>query len=855
MLPDTDYLPTWYKQRVAGALGPDQLAAAQKAAAHANTPTMAHFDGLGRTFLTIADNGKDTGGVEQLYNTRTVLDIVGNPSEVIDALGRVVMRYDYDLTKARIHQASMEAGERWTLNDATGKPIRGWNSRDYVSRTEYDPLHRPLKSYVQGGDPSEMNPSVIAQEILAEQTIYGDSADAGLTAQQQAQANLRGKVLRHRDGAGIVVTDLYDFKGNSLRSSRQFASDYKNPPDWSQTPALEAETFSSATSYDALNRAIAATAPDGSVYRPTFSEAGLLEKVDVNLRGAQVNGQAVWTAFVTAIAHDAKGQRTLIQYGNGAATAYAYDPKTFRLTNLKTTRPVGLNGLASQIFNDPAAVQNLGYVYDPVGNITRIADAALKTIFNANQQVDSASDYIYDPLYRLIQVTGREHVGQSAFAFSPPDGNYRDYPFVGATQQSDLQALRNFTELYAYDPVGNFQTIAHQAMNGNWTRAYAYNEASLTEPGKQSNRLSQTALQTGANPPIEPYAYDGHGNMTRMPHLPLMRWNYKDGLSASSRQVVNAGAAVTTYYVYDGNGLRARKVTESQNGARQNERFYLGGFEVYREYGSGSVLPSLERQTLHVMDVEQRIALVETQTIGAGASSTPAQRYQIANHLGSASLELDNAGGLISYEEYSPYGSSSFQGGRSKAEMSLKRYRYTNKERDSENGFTYHGARYQASWLGRWSSCDPSHIPDRPNLYIYARAQPIRLEDPTGNQGVEPNAERRAFDYVKKMLGQDPRELVLAAGLGPISMEYLQTILVKNKIIPAPTSTYPTVSGPTISATPLSEQIEGRIITYNIGDGTETVYARGNHAELDRLQRGADNLSAHVLYENLSSPG
>ena len=358
LLPDADYLPSWYQQRVGGALGPYELAAAQKAAAHANTPAIAHLDGLGRTFLTIADNGKDASGAEQLYSTHTALDIVGNQSKVIDTLGRVVMRYDYDLLKARIHLASMEAGERWTLNDSKGKPIRGWNSRDYVFRTEYDVLHRPLKSYVQGGDPSEGNPSVFTHEILVERTIYGDGADAGLTAAQQAQANLRGKALRHCDGAGIVVTDLYDFKGNSLQSSRQFATDYKNPPDWSLNPALEPETFANARAYDALNRPIASTFPDGSVYRPTFSVAGLLEKGDVNLRGALANGQPVWTAFVTRIAYDAKGQRTLIQYGNGAMTAYAYDPKTFRLTNLKTTRPVGLKGLASQIFNDPATVQN-----------------------------------------------------------------------------------------------------------------------------------------------------------------------------------------------------------------------------------------------------------------------------------------------------------------------------------------------------------------------------------------------------------------------------------------------------------------------------------------------------------------
>ncbi len=33
-----------------------------------------------------------------------------------------------------IHQASMEAGERWMLNDAAGKPIYAWDSRDHQFR-------------------------------------------------------------------------------------------------------------------------------------------------------------------------------------------------------------------------------------------------------------------------------------------------------------------------------------------------------------------------------------------------------------------------------------------------------------------------------------------------------------------------------------------------------------------------------------------------------------------------------------------------------------------------------------------------------------------------------------------------
>src|SRR5205823_4470644 len=86
-LDGSGYLPTWYTARKNGGLGPQEQAAAAKAAAHANTPALAHFDTLGRTFLTIADNA--TAGK---YETRTDLDIEGNQRAVTDARGRVVMR-------------------------------------------------------------------------------------------------------------------------------------------------------------------------------------------------------------------------------------------------------------------------------------------------------------------------------------------------------------------------------------------------------------------------------------------------------------------------------------------------------------------------------------------------------------------------------------------------------------------------------------------------------------------------------------------------------------------------------------------------------------------------------------------
>ncbi|MCI0557963.1 MAG: RHS repeat-associated core domain-containing protein, partial [Nitrososphaera sp.] len=57
--------------------------------------------------------------------------------------------------------------------------------------------------------------------------------------------------------------------------------------------------------------------------------------------------------------------------------------------------------------------------------------------------------------------------------------------------------------------------------------------------------------------------------------------------------------------------------------------------------------------------------------------------------------------------------------------------------RDEETGFTYHGARYYASWLGRWTSCDLAEASETWNRYEYVLGNPIKRFDPNGKWGVE----------------------------------------------------------------------------------------------------------------------
>jgi RHS repeat-associated protein len=241
---------------------------------------------------------------------------------------------------------------------------------------------------------------------------------------------------------------------------------------------------------------------------------------------------------------------------------------------------------------------------------------------------------------------------------------------------------------------------------GNWTRNYIYD--TLT------NRLLKHDLLQSSND----YTYDEHGNITSMPHLSLMSWDEKD-------QLISAGnGTFTSYYNYDAEGSRTRKVVDKGNIIEA--RYYIDGYEVYRKYTNNTL--TLERKTLNISDDEKVFVRIEQKT-----GENAIMRYQYDNHLGSACLELDEVGQIISYEEYHPFGTTSYRSGRNETEVSLKRYKYCGKERDEETGLYYYGMRYYAAWLCRWTQPDPMKE-KYPNIssFVYCANNPINLIDPEG---------------------------------------------------------------------------------------------------------------------------
>lgn len=680
----------WYADRMALPAGNPARRAAILASDHAHTPAVHHTDPFGRTFLSVADNGSLGKS-----STRLELDIDGEHVAVTDARGVVSLRQTRDGSGHVIEAVSADAGTTTNVFDALGRPYRSWDSRGYTHRKKFDVLRRLTHVYV--------TPPVGAT-FLAERIVYGE----GL-------ANLRGRLHQHYDGAGVLVNDAYDYDGRITRSTRRLARTFRSTPVWDaldadRAPAgyltdaealLEPDVFVTQTAYDAMSRVKRLITPDGTKAELTYNEAALLDRVDVHPRGAVSR-----TPLVRRVDYNARGQRVRIDHGRGVTTLYAYDDRSTMLIGITTTRD-----------SDGARVADLGYTYDPAHNIVQVDDGAQPDVYYAGDVVGGTQLFEYDALYRLKRSEGREHPGQVGYALGP--NGYPDAPVRNIPHPNDLEALLRYFELFTYDEVGNIQSVAHRVpanpING-WTRRYSY-EAT-------SNRLFWTSLPGDADsdPPVRRYRYDERGNTTQTPHLATLGWDHDDRFANTVRGTSRA------YYVYDSQGQRVRKVIEANGTVR--ERVYVGNFERYRELDGVALETAkvtLERETVHAFDGHKRVALLETVTTDPAKPGPTRVRLQLANNLGTATVEVDLDGGVISYEELYAFGGTSFRAGEPD-----KRYRYGGKERDEETGFYYHGARYYAPWLGRWISPDPAGLVDGTDVYAYVENNPIKFGDPTG---------------------------------------------------------------------------------------------------------------------------
>ncbi|KAL1842622.1 hypothetical protein VTJ49DRAFT_4670 [Mycothermus thermophilus] len=596
----------------------------------------------------------------------------------------------------------MDAGTSAAVTDIFGSVVCSWNSRGVCYRYQYDELRREVAKLLVQGPGAEGGTIVVRAE-------YGESA----AADEAARGNLRGQLWRVYDQAGLHVNSRFDLRGHGIETQFFLADEYKSVLDWSvrpdkKPPRISPRPFMQTTRLNNFGEPVVSIDAKGNTTRRTFSRVGHVvrvhfqhaELIDDEDDGAEGEG----VGYLTKATFHADGLPETRHYGNGVHTEYTYHPLSRRLVRERTTNGKG------------AVLQDLTHTYDAVGHRVRTRDGAAQTQYFRNCRVEAAWEYRYDGVGQLVEAWGRGRRN--------PTYRYR--------------------ETYEYDLAGNLTSMTHGAPEDRfitgWTRRYHYEEPSaLGSDGVVSNRLSRTTVGSAE----ERYGYDAAdagavGCMTSMPRFSVLRWNADNMLTACAGQRVLDGTPEITYFVYNYAGRRVRKVTESSSSSspsstpdekseaprKTRDTLYLDGVEVQMRMVGDGTTPAMTRTLARAMgeDLGDVIALVES----ASDSGALLDRYQAG-----PGLELDDDGRLVTYEEYSPFGTAVYSAVRRDVEAP-RAYRFARYEHDRETGLYHCGARYYMPWLGRWTSPDPLGDVNGPNLFAYCVNNPVGADDHDG---------------------------------------------------------------------------------------------------------------------------
>ncbi|WP_349969701.1 RHS repeat-associated core domain-containing protein [Pseudomonas caspiana] len=528
--------------------------------------------------------------------------------------------------------------------------------------------------------------AVAEQNRVVERFTYGGP--------ETADDNQCNQLIRHDDTAGTVHHPDYGLPGSPLTEVRQFLRELEMP-DWPLTVAerdglLEIDGLESTWAFDAQGEVIEQTDAKGNTRQFKHTIAGQLKSVSL---GGQV--------LLSEIRYNAFDQIEQETAGNGVISRSTYDPQNGRLTEL------------SAALHDAPPLQHLKYGYDPVGNIDQIEDAAQPVRFFANQRIEPINQYRYDTLYQLIEATGREVKTGASHGPALPD--LQNLP-------PDANQIANYTQSYEYDAGGNLLEMRHVG-------------------AQLFTRTMRVALDSNRSLPANEAdveiddGFDANGNLLQLVRGQSLSWDARNQLHQVTAVKRDNGPDDKELYIYDGNGQRCRKVRSSQTSTRTliGEVRYLPGLEIRSEP---------DDEILHVITVQagrNSVRVLHWTSTPPSRIANDQVRYNLSDHLGSSTLELDHQGGLISQEGYYPFGGSAWWAARSASEAKYKTVRYSGKERDC-SGLYYYRARYYAPWLQRWINADTSGRDNDLNAFKMVHNTPVNKIDRDGNVPIPTNA-------------------------------------------------------------------------------------------------------------------
>ncbi|MEW6008874.1 MAG: toxin TcdB middle/N-terminal domain-containing protein [Candidatus Omnitrophota bacterium] len=329
------------------------------------------YDALGRLIQSTNPNLTYSSVSFSDWTTTKTDENGHSKKEYYDAYGNLIQVDEYN------------SGQTYTTRyeyDIKGNLIRITDNQNNVTNITYDSLGRKIAM-----DEPDMGQWSYIYDDVGNLTEQADAKAQPITFQYDGINRLATKVIGAKtvdytyDEAGVQYATGRLTQVDDVQSTTQFRYD-KLGRETRSIKVVNPTSFEVNRTYDALDRLISVTYPDGETVTYEYNKAGLIERVVGIKNTAQVT-------YVANVDYNANGQITHIEYGNGTYTDYTYNPNTFRLTNLITHGPSG------------TVLQDLQYQFDNVGNVTHITD-------NINS---SSQAFVYDDLDRLIQGTGNAY--------------------------------------------------------------------------------------------------------------------------------------------------------------------------------------------------------------------------------------------------------------------------------------------------------------------------------------------------------------------------------------------------------------------------------------------------------------
>ena len=496
--------------------------------------------------------------------------------------------------------------------------------------------------------------------------------------------NLTSKI----DARSITTTLGYD---QLSRLNSKSYSDGTPSATYTYATATSACPSSLGTSY-AIGRLISVSNSVSSYTYDCYDGLGRL------LHGSQTTGTAPPYQFTYA--YNAAGSLTSMTYPSGRQVTYAYDSddRTTTVTNVAANAPYATVPSPS------------GYATN--GSITSL------TLGNNVVEATSLNDR-FQPWQIQAQLSSSTllSLGYSYCAGQSPGSTATCTNNNGNVQaQVITRGGQTWTQNYGYTDGMNRLNSAAETISGSsgWSESYTYDNVGnrwVTTPVEATNEVPQLQSwcwnsSTQTNNRVIAWSYDNAGNILSIPAI-----ERSSTYDAENRQTSVTLNGVTSSYTYDSDGHR---ITKSVGGADPTTYVYDPAGQLAAEYGTA------------------------TDTDGG-------TRYLNADALGTTRLKADVTGTILNCYDFLPFGQELLAGtdarsscfGASPDNFNMK---FTGKERDSESGLDFFGARYFSGAQGRFTSPDQPFNDQDPsdpqswNLFSYGRNNPLLYTDPTGDE-------------------------------------------------------------------------------------------------------------------------